>query len=228
VDNITKLAILALDEAENAKELALQAKLRQMTPGPTGKKGDIGPKGDKGDIGPKGDKGDIGLKGDKGDQGDIGPKGDQGDIGPKGDQGDIGPKGDQGAVGPKGDKGDKGDIGEAGASLEVGEMPTNPKDGDSWIGDDAILWEYLKGKWVEVASIVGPRGRKGEKGEKGERGQPGLSGGSGGGVSVHGNLTGLDANDHPQYLLITDLVFDGGNFADVQTPSSFDFDGGAF
>ena len=205
MDNVTKLAILALDEAENAKELALQAKLRQMTPGPTGKKGDIGPKGDKGDIG---------LKGDKGDQGDIGPKG------------------DQGAVGPKGDKGDKGDIGEAGASLEVGEMPTNPKDGDSWIGDDAILWEYLKGKWVEVASIVGPRGRKGEKGEKGERGQPGLSGGGGsgggGGVSVHGNLTGLDANDHPQYLLITDLVFDGGNFADVQTPSSFDFDGGAF
>jgi len=52
----------------------------------------------------------------------------------------------------------------------------------------------------------------------------GISGPSG----DHGLLTGLGDDDHPQYLLKTDLVIDGGNFADSMTPSNCDFDGGAF
>ena len=40
------------------------------------------------------------------------------------------------------------------------------------------------------------------------RGIPAIGGGAGGGVTDHGILTGLGDDDHPQYLLRSDIVAD--------------------
>jgi trimeric autotransporter adhesin len=60
---------------------------------------------------------------------------------------------------------------------------------------------HIEFSWTDgadVAGIPGPEGPQGPQGEKGDKGDPGE-----GGVSVHGQLSGLDADDHAQYLLTT-------------------------
>lgn len=136
-----------------------------------------------------------GIAGATGPAGVAGPKGDKGD---KGDRGERGLKGDTGAQGQKGDKGDKGDAGRDGIDGKDGPEGRRGEKGDK-----------------------GDRGAQGPKGERGLQGPPGPAGqgaqvialgggGGGGGVSAHGLLTGLSADDHPQYLNEerADLLYD--------------------
>jgi hypothetical protein len=173
--------------------------------------GPKGDKGDKGDQGDKGDRGDQGLKGDKGEQGD---KGDRGDQGLKGDKGDQGLKGDKGDKGDRGDKGDQGDAGKDGRSIENLAIST----------DGSVIVRYSDGQaqnigQAQINTIVQSMGGgsgippdhfvihsvlvEGDKLILGcnnnKKFEVTLPSGGGGGVTVHGELTGLGADDHPQY-----------------------------
>lgn len=172
---------------------------------PGDKRGDwvsLGPikpvKGDDGAQGPTGPQGNTGPKGDKGDRGD------QGLTGPVGPQGFVGPQGNAGAQGIQGPAGRDGRDGLNGNSVVIqGTIPagawTTVKPsgviGQMWIvaGDitdfpegsstktlkqgHAVTWDG--GKWIDLGTLLGPRGDQGPAGPAGTNGTNGAVGAQG-------------------------------------------------
>ena len=79
-------------------ERLVDAKFRQIPPGPQGARGEVGP------AGPRGDPGIPGARGEKGIAGPAGP------IGPRGDPGIPGARGEAGPIGPQGPEGRPGKL----------------------------------------------------------------------------------------------------------------------
>lgn len=147
-----------------------------------------GPQGIKGDSGVAGPAGEQGLPGIQGETGPTGPKGDSGAVGSQGPPGEVGPTGPQGATGNPGAVGPQGEPG-----------PTGPKGDDGAVGPQG------------PAGDAGPAGSAGAKGDSGATGPVGPTGPTGAtgpagaageaGTTDHSELTNLEADDHPQYLL---------------------------
>jgi len=105
-----------------------------------------------------------------------GPEGTQGDPGPAGAQGPQGPEGDPGPTGAQGPEGPEGDPGLEGDDGEPGPAPAH-----EWM-QTSLRFMSPDGTWGQWVDLQGQAG-------------------SGGAVTAHGDLTGLDADDHPQYVL---------------------------
>src|SRR5690606_32058123 len=182
---------------------------------PQGPPGPEGPQGPQGPEGPQGPQGPQGPKGDKGDPGDTGPEGPEGPQGPQGPPGPEGPQGPQGPEGPQGPQGEPGPQGPAGADgvsfIWQGEWDALTEyvvndvvehEGSSYIAvadndgsePPSADWELMAAKGEQGPQ--GPEGPQGPQGEQGPKGDPG-------GVTDHGDLTGLEDDDHPQYLTVT-------------------------
>ena len=92
-------------------------------------------------------------------------------------------KGPQGERGADGAKGDTGATGTRGSNIRVVESAPGAVegflDGDITIqktADDAILFVFESGAWVNKGSIKGAVGAKGDKGDQGEKGEQGVQG----------------------------------------------------
>ncbi len=90
-------------------------------------------------------------------------------------------EGPQGAKGDTGDKGDAGTNGVDGSSFLTGTnppLPTDGKDGDSWVDvTTGIVYHRTGGAWTPIgASLKGPQGIQGVKGDKGDKGDAGAPG----------------------------------------------------
>lgn len=133
----------------------------------------------------------------------------RGDLGPRGPQGPTGPRGVAGPEGPTGANGEKGDPGAAGQPGNDG-LSCWDLDGDG----NADVSEDVNGDGRHTAldcrgstgsqgvqgaqGPAGPQGAAGAKGEKGDKGDSGAAG-----TTDHGQLTGLQDDDHPQYMPVT-------------------------
>jgi hypothetical protein len=101
--------------------------------------------------------------------------------------GPTGPQGVTGPVGPAGADGQDGTDGQDGASGDDGvQGPAGPTGPAGPQGENGA---------------AGPQGPKGDKGDKGDQGIQGIQGPAGGTITAHSQLSGLGADDHPQYVV---------------------------
>ncbi|MCK4341989.1 MAG: collagen-like protein [Phycisphaerae bacterium] len=122
-----------------------------------------------------------GCPGIEAPQGPAGPQGEQGFAGDPGQGGQDapavpGPQGDEGPAGPAGPEGEQGSGGAQGAQGEQG----------------------LQGEPGDPGGPPGPEGPQGPEGPEGPQGEQGPAGGT---ITAHSQLSGLDADDHPQYVM---------------------------
>ncbi|MGE3181246.1 MAG: tail fiber protein [Phycisphaerae bacterium] len=171
--------------------------------GPRGTMGTPGAPGPQGVPGSQGLPGEMGLPGpagqagEPGPQGSVGPAGATGAPGPAGPQGDTGPQGLQGLQGPQGEPGPAGETGPPGLSGPAGDAgPQGPSGPQGETGPQGVAGPQ------GPPGTAGPSGPQGDQGPAGAQGIPGPQGPPGDPApSVHGLLSGLDADDHPQYVL---------------------------
>lgn len=154
--------------AGEAKLIALQARERQMTPGP---QGDQGIKGDRGDAGIQGERGLTGAAGEQGIEGKRGLTGAPGDVGRRG------PRGERGLIGAPGVDG------KAGAAIVWrGEWSATARYNlNDAVGFDGSSWIAIRGSTNVVPpgdawNLLAAEGRSGGVGSDGAAGAPGIQG----------------------------------------------------
>jgi hypothetical protein len=92
------------DQLREEIERLVEARFKQVPPGPKGERGEVGPAGLQGVPGIPGARGELGPRGDPG------PRGERGEVGPAGLQGEPGIPGARGELGPRGDPGPPGKL----------------------------------------------------------------------------------------------------------------------
>lgn len=202
-------------------------------------------RGPIGYTGPEGPDGPAGPQGIQGTQGIQGPEGPEGPLGPQGNAGPTGPVGPAGLEwrGPWDSETDyvnNDAVSFQGASyFAVGD----PEAGGDDPSVDTAFWQPLSlrgatgpegpqgGQGIQgiqgIQGEVGPEGPQGEQGVQGEKGDTGDTGPAGpsSGITIHNQLTGLDADDHPQYYDETRgdgryVQLTDGRLTDARTPLS--------
>lgn len=119
-----------------------------------------------------------GMAGSPGPQGPAGPTGPKGDKGDKGDQGDPGPQGPQGPAGSIQNAPAAGDLSGSYPAPTVARIQGRNVAVTAPTNGQVLAWDGSA--WAPTAPAQG-----------------------GGGVTAHNQLTGLNEDDHTQYLLAT-------------------------
>lgn len=193
-----RISEAARAEAAKAKDIALAAQQRAMTPGP------VGPRGELGAIGPAGVPG---LAGERGVDGSIGPQGPQGVQGFAGAVGPIGPRGERGLRGSKGDTGaNRSGItwrGDWSAAETYHPNDAVHHYGSSWIATDETRAEPPGTGWDQMADR-GQTGQQGPQGATGPQGPQGVAGTDGDGIG--GLVVCIDDPDNPRLVISLDTL----------------------